>query len=635
MLFATAAPCYRPRPSCLTCFVWACLGVVAMLAGVPAAQAQPAVYVLSHGPVSGNSVPQYLTVVDGATNQKGTKIQLGLSAGLFGSMAVAPDGGRIYVTNPRDMTVSVVSTTTNTVIQTLPKELFLGPGVLQTVVNYAAVSPDSQTLYVVAQTGISVIDTASMTRINYRGGIYGQPVISPDGTRLYFKIAGGESGPDRVLVLDATSLSTVADVNLPAPNHDRGYDISITPDGRYVHITRGRFNNASGLAVLDTTTNTIVHERPTPNAFAAASETSPNGAYLYVVGRQSTDQLYRLSPTTHLELSTTSGVGNAYDLAFTADSSRAYVAALYGVYVIDTATHSIVTTIPFSSSTDGSPRSVAVLGAGPIDPTPSNLRLTSIVGNLVSLAWNQPASGPADGYVIEGGPTSGSVFGSVPTGSPATSFTFDAPTGAFYIRVHALSSSGRSPASNEIQIFVNVPRPPSAPADLLGLADGSTIALSWRNTSDGGAPTGLILDVSGDLTASIPLPLGEAFEFSEVPAGTYQLRMRAVNASGTSPASAPITLTFPGGCPGPPQTPRNVVVQRVGSLVSVAWDPPSAGPAATSYVLSVTGTLNLTLPLSTRRAAGDVPSGTYTLSVLAVNSCGSSAETVPQSVTVP
>ena len=67
--------------------------------------------------------------------------------------------------------------------------------------------------------------------------------------------------------------------------------------------------------------------------------------------------------------------------------------------------------------------------------------------------------------------------------------------------------------------------------------------------------------------------------------------------------------------------PRNVVVQRAGSLVSVAWDPPSAGPAATSYILNVTGALNMDIPLSTRRVAGNVPSGTYNLSVLAVNAC--------------
>ena len=43
---------------------------------------------------------------------------------------------------------------------------------------------------------------------------------------------------------------------------------------------------AAASAVLDTTTNTVIHERLTPNAYAIAAETSPNGAYLYVVGNR-------------------------------------------------------------------------------------------------------------------------------------------------------------------------------------------------------------------------------------------------------------------------------------------------------------------------------------------------------------
>jgi hypothetical protein len=155
----------------------------------------------------------------------------------------------------------------------------------------------------------------------------------------------------------------------------------------------------------------------------------------------------------------------------------------------------------------------------------------------VSLAWNQPASGPASGYVIRGGLTPGDVLGSVPTGSPETSFTFAAPAGAFYLRVHALTSSGMSPASNEIRIFVNVPRVPSPPADLLGRANGRSVALSWRNTFEGGAPTSLVVDVSGALSASLPLPLGGGFTFDGVPPGTYQLRLRAVTPS--APANPP------------------------------------------------------------------------------------------------
>ena len=108
-----------------------------------------------------------------------------------------------------------------------------------------------------------------------------------------------------------------------------------------------------------------------------------------------------------------------------------------------------------------------------------------------------------------------------------------------------------------------------------------------------------------------------------------------MNATGTSAASAPVTLTFPSACPGPPQSPRNVVVQRSGSFLNVTWDPPNAGPAATSYIVNVTGALNLSLPFTTRRAAGTVPSGTYNLSVVAVNVFGAGVATPPQSITVP
>ena len=45
-------------------------------------------------------------------------------------------------------------------------------------------------------------------------------------------------------------------------------------------------------------------------------------------------------------------------------------------------------------------------------------------------------------------------------------FTFTAPTGTFYVRIHAVGPGGRSPASNEIRIVVNAASPPSAPADL-------------------------------------------------------------------------------------------------------------------------------------------------------------------------
>ena len=145
----------------------------------------------------------------------------------------------------------------------------------------------------------------------------------------------------------------------------------------------------------------------------------------------------------------------------------------------------------------------------------------------------------------------------------------------------------------------------------------------------------MVLEVGGALTTSLALPPSETFAYAGVPPGTYTFAVRAVNEAGASAASPPVTLTFPSACPGPAQAPPNFAVSRTGSQLSVSWDPPGAGPAVSSYVLKVTGAFNLALPLTARSISGGVPPGTYNLSVLAVNPCGPSEETVPQSVTVP
>ena len=96
-----------------------------------------------------------------------------------------------------------------------------------------------------------------------------------------------------------------------------------------------------------------------------------------------------------------------------------------------------------------------VAGAGVPQP-PTALRLVARSGQTVTLGWTAPIAGPAVvGYVIEGGLAPGEVLGSVPTTGTGTVFTFDAPLGAFLVRVHAIGESGRSLASNEIPLVVS------------------------------------------------------------------------------------------------------------------------------------------------------------------------------------
>jgi hypothetical protein len=265
---------------------------------------------------------------------------------------------------------------------------------------------------------------------------------------------------------------------------------------------------------------------------------------------------------------------------------------------------------------------------------PSDLAVTSIVGNTVTIAWRAPTAFAATGYALEGGVTPGQVLASIPTGSTATSFTFTAPTGAFYIRIHALNGSLKTGPSNELRIFVNVPAPPSAPVNLLAAGDGSTLALAWKNTTAGGAAQAIVLDVSGAITTALMLPVAEMFSYSGVPPGTYTLSVRAANGSGSSPSSNPVTLTFPTTCVAP-ATPTNVSAAKSGSTVTVSWDLAAAGAAPTGYRLIIAGAFVGTIPLTTRTITAVAAPGTYTFSVVAINSCGASQGTAATTVVVP
>ena len=267
---------------------------------------------------------------------------------------------------------------------------------------------------------------------------------------------------------------------------------------------------------------------------------------------------------------------------------------------------------------------------------PLNLRASTISGNLVTFRWDLSPIGPRPtSFVVEGGIAPGQVLASLDTNSPFPVFTVSAPTGAFYVRVHAMTASERSGPSNEIQIFVNTPSPPSPPANLLALVNGLSLALTWRPTFLGGAATTHVLNVAGSMTASLPLSEATSVTFGGVPGGTYALSVSASNAAGTSAASNAVTVTVPGPCSGAPLAPAAFLAYRVGSTIFVMWDPPASGPAPTQYVLTVSGAFDASFPTAARALSGVVGPGSYGLSVAASNACGTSGATPAQIVTVP
>lgn len=273
--------------------------------------------------------------------------------------------------------------------------------------------------------------------------------------------------------------------------------------------------------------------------------------------------------------------------------------------------------------------------ASPTTSAPSNLYAWSIVGNTVTLRWTPPTAGTPSGYVMDGGVAPNAPLVSINTQQPLPVFVFSAPSGSFYVRIRAIVNGVATGPTNEIRVDVNVPVAPSAPAGLTGTVNGGAVALSWRNTFGGGTPRNVILDVNGTLSGSVPLGAAESFVYPAMPGGTYTFSVRAQNAGGTSLSSNAVTLSFPGPCTGAPQAPEQFLAFNTGNQLNLLWDPPTSGPAPTHYLLNVTGAVSATVPFNTRGLSLPVPPGSYTFTVAAVNACGTSSATAPQTVTIP
>jgi hypothetical protein len=264
------------------------------------------------------------------------------------------------------------------------------------------------------------------------------------------------------------------------------------------------------------------------------------------------------------------------------------------------------------------PVELRAVGAAPA--TPMNLSSSSS-GGTVTLTWESPASGdPVTTYIIEAGSGPGLAnLANVTTNSAGTSFSASGVGGGtYYIRVRARNDGGTSAASNESILVVGpagCTTPPDAPTGLAGSASSGTVHLVWNAPTGNCSPSSYVLQ-AGSSAASSDLAnanagAGTSYVASGIAAGTYYVRVRAVNAYGQSAASNEVvlTVTAAGGTPSPTSvTGRWVGVIPDGVIVEV--DPYDQCPSEydlqldlTSSGTAVTGTA--TTRLRKVEAAGD------------------------------
>lgn len=105
------------------------------------------------------------------------------------------------------------------------------------------------------------------------------------------------------------------------------------------------------------------------------------------------------------------------------------------------------------------------------------------------------------------------------------------------------------------RVFHEFPQPPPAPLLVPGApqsltpgVSGGTVTLAWMPPGTGGSPASYVVEAGSapglSNLASVPV-IGTSFVASGVPRGTYYVRVRAVNAAGSGPPTADVTVVVP------------------------------------------------------------------------------------------
>ena len=218
-----------------------------------AGQSIPTAYVSNY---SDNTV----TPVDTQTDTAGPPVAVG--SGPDG-MIVA--GGLLFVADNNSDDVTVIDTTTNAVVKTIP---------VGSIAADVSATPDGKTVWVTnfGSGTVQPIDVATLTA--------GTPVtvgtqperlaVSPDGTQLWVANQGSGTVSD-ISLASGTVTHTIAVGAAP-------FGVAVTPNSQQVYITNG---GSSSVSVIDAQTDTVTATVPV-GAGPQYVQISPDGAVAYV-----------------------------------------------------------------------------------------------------------------------------------------------------------------------------------------------------------------------------------------------------------------------------------------------------------------------------------------------------------------
>ena len=240
-------------------------------------------------------------------------------------IAFTSDGSQAFVTNSSDATVSVIDTATRTVTQTIslasipmtfPFGIVVGKNDKKVFVTSASAEFDG------SDKNVAVLNIQNPSNVTLAGairapGFGGRPAIRPIGNQLLVPVAPTESGPPKLLAINPSSGNILYEIQLPGSTAFP-QDIAVTPNGRFAYISLLDFSGGTGgVWVVDLKRRSTVTVINTGDPLVHGIGMTPDGEFVFATN-------------------------------FSAGSNS--------VSVIDTATNTIVATIP----TGPQPNEVAV-----------------------------------------------------------------------------------------------------------------------------------------------------------------------------------------------------------------------------------------------------------------------------------
>jgi YVTN family beta-propeller protein len=327
--------------------------------GVAVNPVLPRAYVANASTYVANASIGTVSVIDTDLNTVIQTITVG--SGLLGSVAVSPDGKRVYVAHTIDGGVSevvVINAALNTNVLS-GNNMQVG---VNSVIADIALNPTGTRLYASALTGITTIfDTATNAAVAALPFGGGGIAFGADGTRAY--VGTGET----VEVLDTTlaeqtpfpAAAITATVTLPLGGNASSLAYSAPDNSVYVAGSVAGFANPVTVIDAAAPLNQPLEIQPVPEwdgTVATLPLPPPPGAFAYVTESDKLDVIDAVSGDL---VGSAPAPGYTAGIAITPDGNKAYVATGGHILLFDI-TGVVPTLIPTNLPAGPDPRGIAI-----------------------------------------------------------------------------------------------------------------------------------------------------------------------------------------------------------------------------------------------------------------------------------